>query len=165
MAFFRSSEQDPAAPQWLRDHVQNCICQHLLIGCDLSGALGEEPDDGIQGPDDDECEGDLVVEVANLGGSNECVRSGGANQCVVDVGESHAGEDVEAPSVVEGWVESGNETSDDHDDVCDDDNDDFTCWETSEESQVEEQQWSAGVGSEGQLKSTTITFVPPLPLT
>lgn len=106
----------------------------------LASSLAEGPDDGVEGPDDEESKGDLVEEVSDLGGSEEGVGSSRGDEYVEDEEHGEARDAVEAPPVLERWVQASNETGDDHHDVSNDDDDDLSHWETSEEGNVEEQQ-------------------------
>lgn len=142
MSLLGSCEEDDSTPNWLGDDVQDGKGENFSVSGPLAGSLGEGPNDGVESPNNDESEGDLVVEGADLGGSDKGVRSSRSDEGVVDVEESSKGEGKEAPSEVEVWVNGSDESGDDHDDISEDDDDDFSDGQTSKEGQVEQEQRS-----------------------
>lgn len=85
MALFRDASNESEAPNWLCENVQNSEDENLDVCGHDTLTLAEEEGDGVSGPEDDEGEGELVVERSDLGRPDERVGSGRADESVEDV--------------------------------------------------------------------------------
>ncbi|KAI3487631.1 hypothetical protein L1887_48412 [Cichorium endivia] len=129
-----------SAPERLGNDVEDGKEEDLLVGAELAGALTKSESDGVEGPDHDEGERDLVVEAADLGAAEEGGGAARGDELEEDPGEGDAREGEEAPLAGLGGVDAGDDTRDDHDLVSEDEHDDLGNGQASKEGEVEEKQ-------------------------
>ena len=142
MALVRDGEQEPGTPERLGNNVEDAKEEDLLVGRELASAFAEGKGDGVQGPDNNENEADLVVQAADLGSAKEGVAAAGRDKVPDDKEEGNAAEGEESPLARATRVEPRNDTSDDHSLVGQGKHDNLCNGEASEEGQVEKQERS-----------------------
>lgn len=134
------SEEQPGTPDGLGDDVEDGKEEDLFVRVELASSLAKGESDGVEGPNDNESERNLVVETANLGAAEEGGGAARGDELEEDPGEGGTGEGEEAPLASLGRVDTSNDTSDNHDFVGKDEDDDLSDGEASKKGEVEEEE-------------------------
>jgi len=135
-------EEEPEAEDWLGKDVENGIADDLGINTDDVAALGETPDNWVDGPQNEGEAGNGTIESLGLAVllCNRCSATNGELVDNNDVG--NASEDEPAPlAALNALAKSTKETSQDHDDISDNGNQDVGTAEASKEGEIEEKKW------------------------
>jgi hypothetical protein len=152
------SEQEPGTEDWLGKDVQDGVSDDLLVHVHVARAVGNTPDAAsvvsdfldisqasslhwVDGPDDQGEATNSSEEAADLATLGSSGSTAVDNELPDDDQVSSASNGVPAPLL---WcvlrAESSEETSQDHDHISDDGNENIGATETSKQSQVEEQE-------------------------
>lgn len=153
----RKSEDDPETPDWLGNDVEDTKEEHLCVGRQTSRSLAESPNNGVSGPHNGQGKRDLVVEASDLGMTQKGVLTSRSDERNDDVDECKAAECVKAPSVLEGWVQGGNDSRGNHDFIGDNDGNGLGNGQARKERQVEDEQ---GCGECPVQVSCIVDFSP-----
>merc|ERR1739838_356565 len=134
-------EQEPGTEDRLGEDVKDGVGDDLLVRVHVAGAVSNTPDDGVDGPDDEDEATNGSEEVADLA----TLVHGHAAAVVGELPDndevSNAGNGVPAP-LLRGALSAvgGEETSQDHDQISDDGDQDAAAVHASEQAQVEQQE-------------------------
>ena len=135
--------EEPSTKDWLGKDVENSVGDDLLVNVHVAGAVGDTPDNWVDGPDDksETTNGsEKVTDLATLGeGSTTSVK--GEHPDDNEVGD--AGNGVPAPLLRSTLAaKGGKETGKDHDDIGNKSEEDVTTAKTSEEAEIEKEERS-----------------------
>jgi len=126
----------------LGQNIEDTVEDHLRVGGDLRRTIGETPSDGVKKPEnaedrsrDGESSGESATEVSD---GLPC----GTEENPPNVDQSNHTECEQAP-LVRRWDQGTNETSDDHDNVKEDDSEDIRKGKTSTQEDLEEESRSS----------------------
>ncbi len=139
VSLIRSSEQQPSTPDGLGDDIEDGKEENLFVWVQLASTLAESKSNGVEGPNHDQGERDLVVKTANLGAAKESGGTARGDQLEENPGESDARDGEEAPLAGLGRVNTSNDTGDDHHQVSNDKDDDLGNGKAGEEGKIEEE--------------------------
>jgi len=137
------SEQEPGTEDWLGENVKDGVGDDFLINVHVAATVGDAPDDWVDGPDD-QSKGsngsEKAADLATLGsGGWATVKHQLPNYN--KVGDASNG--IPAPLLGSTLgTESGEETSQDHDQIGDDGDENAATVHAGQKSQIEEQEWS-----------------------
>lgn len=135
-------EEQPGTPDGLGNDIEDGKEEDLVVGAELAGTFAEGESDGVAGPDDNEGERDLVVQTTDLGAAEESGGAARSDELEQDPGKGDTRDGEEAPFADVGGVDTADDTSDDHDLVSENEDDDLGNGKTSEQGKIEEQQRS-----------------------
>lgn len=136
-------DQEPCAEDWLGKDVKDGVCDDLLVDRGLASTVRHTPDDWVDGPDEESEATDGGEEAANLAALGE-----GSLATVVDELEDddqvcNACNGVPSPLL---WCALSSvcskETSEDHDKVSNDQDQDVSTVQASEEGEIEQEERS-----------------------
>ena len=134
-------EQEPETKDRLSKDIQDGISDNLSINAPLAGTITDTPDNWVQGPED---EGEATNGSKELGGrvilAHDCTTTRD-DKLVDDDKVCNAGHGIPSPLLPVTLAVSSKETSKNHDKVCNDGNEDASTVHTSQEGQVEEEEW------------------------
>lgn len=135
-----SGKEQPSTPDRLGDHIEDGKEEDLFVRVELGGTLAKSESNGVEGPDDNESKRDLVVETADLGAAEESGGSARSDELEENPSQGDAREGEETPLAGLGRVNTSNDTSDNHDLVGKDEDDDLSNGQASKESKVEKKE-------------------------
>lgn len=75
VSLIRSGEEQPSTPDRLGDDIEDGKEEDFFVRVELASSLAKCESNGVEGPDNNKGEGDLVVETTDLGAAKE---SGGS---------------------------------------------------------------------------------------
>jgi len=135
-------KEKPEAKDWLGEDVKNSVGQDFLVDAEEAGAISYTPNDWVRGPDEDGIERDGSEEFANLTRLSLGLRTSIDNKVPDDDKEAKDSNCVPAPLLALRLTVGSKQSSQDHDDVGKDCNEDMSAIETSEDGKIEEKERS-----------------------
>lgn len=130
-------EEEPETKDGLGQDVQNSIGNDLSIDTDHAGTISDTPDDWVDGPENEGEASNSAVESLSLavfaGNSSAAVEG----KLVDDDQEGDAGPGVPAPLLAIRFAVGSEETSEHHDDIGNDGNEDIGTAETGKKAKIE----------------------------
>jgi len=135
------TEDEHGAEDGLREQVQDSVKDSLTVAADDVAALAETPGDWVQEPEEGGERTAHEEGSSNVAAESRSVATGLPDELVDDVEESEAGKDEVSP-LVRRLDECTNKTSDDHDLVDKNHEEDGWPWHAGGEEQVEKQERS-----------------------
>lgn len=134
-------EEQPEAEDRLGQHVQDGVRNDLGVQADHASAIGDTPNDGVDGPEDESEASDGTVEGLGLAVLVGNGRAAVDRQLVDNDEEGKAGPRVPAPLLAIGVTVGSEEAGQHHDEIGNDSHENVGTAETGKEGQIEEEQW------------------------
>jgi len=134
-------EEEPESKHRLGEDIENGISNNLLVDAEDTGSIGNSPDDGVRSPNEECVERDGGKELASLATSRGCLRAAIDNQMPNDKDVGNTSNRVPTPLLAGIVTICSEESSQDHDEIGQDEHDNVPAINSSQQGKVKEEEW------------------------
>jgi len=137
---FGVREKKPEPENWLREDVKDSISNNLLVDAEDAGSIGNTPNNWVGSPDENRVKGNSSKEFANFVSLGLGCETSVDNELIDNNKEGNASHGVPAPLVSPGTTVGSEQTSQDHDEISNNCNEDVCSVQSSKKRQVEKEE-------------------------